>query len=102
MTRPYQIPTKALRAKQVTAAIPDVALVSWRALAAGLDEGTVTPCQSAPDAWTAAEQETRARAALACAGCPLLEQCGDYAAAAGERWGVWAGHDRTTRPQARR
>lgn len=29
-----------------------------------------------------------------CARCPVLVQCDEYAAASGQRWGIWAGVDR--------
>lgn len=45
--------------------------------------------------WTSELAEDRAAAVELCAGCPVLLPCGDAAEAAGERWHVWAGVDRT-------
>ena len=33
------------------------------------------------------------RARKICRGCPLLEPCGEWAAARGEQWGIWGGLD---------
>ncbi|MCM3554534.1 WhiB family transcriptional regulator [Janibacter melonis] len=59
------------------------------------------PCRTldAPEAWF--ERESFAVAAAACRRCPILEQRGAYADAAGERWGVWAGvvREGRTRPE---
>jgi hypothetical protein len=48
--------------------------------------------------WTSELEAERALAALACAGCPVYEPCGDAARANGERWGVWAARDFSQRP----
>lgn len=46
--------------------------------------------------FTSEDPEERARAARRCAGCPVLELCGASADEQGEKYGVWAGIDRTT------
>jgi hypothetical protein len=48
--------------------------------------------------WTSEYPTERALAALWCAGCPVFVECGEFAAAHDERWGVWAGVDRSVRP----
>ena len=50
--------------------------------------------------WTSDSGKARATAASWCAGCPVMAECGLAADAAGERFGVWGGRDRTawTRP----
>jgi Transcription factor WhiB len=47
--------------------------------------------------WTSEYPTERALAALWCAGCPVFAECGEFAAAHDERWGVWAGVDRGVR-----
>ena len=57
-----------------------------------------TPCREGDDdAWFASEAAERARAAQACAPCPVLDACRAYAIAARERHGVWGGRDREDR-----
>lgn len=64
------------------------------------DDGRRTPCQTDPDPFTSDDREDRAEAAEACRrGCPVLELCGRYADAQGERWGVLGGVDRTPNPR---
>lgn len=43
-----------------------------------------------------------ARAAAICARCPVRQDCADYAAAANEHWGIWAGMGREARKRQRR
>jgi len=50
------------------------------------------------DLWTSDAQAERALAVQHCAGCPVLTACGAAAEANSERFGVWAGVDRTRRP----
>lgn len=45
--------------------------------------------------WTSELAEDRAAAVKLCTGCPIIVPCGEAADAAGERWHVWAGRDRT-------
>jgi hypothetical protein len=47
--------------------------------------------------WTSEYPTERALAALWCHGCPVSIECGEFAAAHDERWGVWAGVDRGVR-----
>ncbi len=54
------------------------------------------------DYWTSDQQAEREQAACWCAGCPVLDECHAAAAANGERFGVWAGVDRTMRPKHRK
>ena len=56
--------------------------------------GRPTPCRTDPEPFTAENMRERERAAAMCGGCPLRELCRDYAAEAGEPWGVWGGVDR--------
>jgi hypothetical protein len=56
-----------------------------------------TPCEVDPDPFTSDDHRERTEAAEACAYCPLLEHCREYAELAGEVWHVWAGADRTPR-----
>lgn len=48
--------------------------------------------------WLSEDAAERALAATWCAGCPVLAECRDAAAANGERFGVWGGVDRTRKP----
>ena len=60
--------------------------------------GRCTPCTADPDTshfWLSELEGERAIAARLWAGCPVLAECSDAAVAGGERFGVWAGIDRT-------
>lgn len=65
----------------------------WREFVTALVEHR-TPCHEGDD-WTADDPTAREAAALACRACPLLTDCHAAAESTGERWGVWAGIDRT-------
>lgn len=43
--------------------------------------------------WVAEVMESRRQAALECASCPRLTECGDYALDKREDWGIWGGMD---------
>lgn len=86
--------------------IPPRAEHAWTALSAALerlsDDGRRPVCAQAPDLWsTDASAADRREAALACQWCPVLDFCAAYADAAKERYGVWAGVDRTARSKPR-
>jgi len=68
------------------------------ALSALADRRLRTPCQNprTRDRWTADNHEDREYAAAACRSCPVLPECRAAAEQMKERWGVWAGVDRTT------
>jgi hypothetical protein len=51
--------------------------------------------------WTSEHEPERRLAAVWCRGCPVLVECGEAAVANDERWGVWAGVDRSVRPGKR-
>jgi hypothetical protein len=61
--------------------------------------GQRPPCADDPELWYADHLEQRREAAQRCAGCPLFEACDE--AGADEKWGVWAGVDRTGRNRLR-
>lgn len=75
------------------------AMVEWltllNAIAKVTEQGSSTPCTRDPEPFTSEDYQQRIEAAAACAGCPVLSQCRDYAEANAERWHVWAGTDRT-------
>ena len=48
--------------------------------------------------WLSEHPGDRAQAVRWCRGCPVLEPCGEAAQANNERFGVWAGKDRTRHP----
>ena len=48
--------------------------------------------------WLSESHAERAIAAQLCAGCPVFGPCGTAAEARRERFGVWAGVDRTVKP----
>ncbi|MGN6243725.1 MAG: WhiB family transcriptional regulator [Motilibacteraceae bacterium] len=76
-------------------------LPEWHALADALDE-VATPCQGEDrELWFAGKPKDRAIAADRCFDCTVLAACHEYAEAAGERWGVWAGVDRETEAKHR-
>lgn len=56
--------------------------------------GAPTPCRAVPDPFTSDDAADRRAATELCGGCPLRDLCRDYAAEAGESWGVWGGRDR--------
>ena len=62
------------------------------------DRGQTPPCrrsQLTRDYWTSDNAEERAYAAASCGMCPVLADCHAAAVEANERFGVWAGVDRT-------
>jgi len=80
--------------------IRPAALPAWRALQDVLDEvGGAVPCRGRnADWWTSNNAEHREAAAYRCAGCPITMHCARYAEAAREKFGTWAGVDRTPQP----
>lgn len=48
-------------------------------------------CVGKPEEWTSDELPTDREAALACASCPLLDLCREYAETAHPAWGQWGG-----------
>ena len=50
--------------------------------------GQRPPC-AADDRWLSEDQDERAEAASLCAGCPVITECRDAAAAQRESFGVW-------------
>ena len=76
-----------------TLTVPAGAEAEWARLRAGIAALPVAvPC-AGPERpfWHSTDVAEQAAAARACLECPLLDRCGDYATAAGERWGVWGG-----------
>jgi len=51
--------------------------------------------------WLSDNADDRALAATWCTGCSVLTECGAAADERGERFGVWAGRDRTPPPALR-
>jgi hypothetical protein len=69
------------------------------------DRGERTPCQGRRrDRWTSECAEDRAWAASVCLtlGCAVLTECAAAADEHDERFGVWAGQDRSTQPTPKR
>ena len=58
------------------------------------DVGGDVPCRG-DDRWYSDDHRVRAQVAEHCTACPVLIQCRTYATTAGERFGVWGGHDFT-------
>lgn len=73
--------------------IPSAAVPAWRRLTAALTD-RVPPCAADAEVWHSRAADDIAAAADACQTCHALAPCGQYAVAANERSGVWAGHDR--------
>lgn len=65
----------------------------WNVLGQALLESTA-PCVGR-DEWTSEDPAARAVAAVACTGCPLVVMCGAAAESTDERFGIWAGIDRS-------
>jgi len=84
----------------VSALIPPKARDAWRNLSAVLDDlseaGHQVPCRGRGE-WLSQDAEDVAYAAGHCLRCPALNACGQYADAAGEKHGVWAGVDRSAK-----
>lgn len=59
------------------------------------DTDRVVPCEVDPDGFYDDRRGVRALAVPLCRDCPVLTACGAYADAAGERFGVWGGRDRS-------
>lgn len=76
-----------------TLTVPAGAEAEWARLRDGVAAlPAAVPC-AGPERpfWHSPDSEEQAVAARACLECPLLDRCGDYATAAGERSGVWGG-----------
>jgi len=63
----------------------------------------VLPCEVDPDGWFAEGTSDRARGMVAeaireCRSCPVLVECGEWAAVVRPSHGVWAGRDWTVPP----
>lgn len=71
------------------------------ALVDAIDAGLIVPCAGSGD-WIADDYRKRARAAQACDGCPVLDQCAAAAESTEEKHGVWGAVDRTPRPKSAR
>lgn len=63
----------------------------WASLQDALDDQPSTPCRAHrdPDLWWSWASSEEASAL--CWSCPVLAECGAFAAADGVRWGTWAG-----------
>ena len=77
--------------------IPKRALPAWAALTIALTaETAVVPCTSVlRDEWTSDDPRALKRAATACSGCTVIQQCSRYADLAGVRDYVYGGRDRS-------
>lgn len=71
-----------------------------RALVDLADAGRFPPC-SGGDEWLSDDPADRARAAEWCQPCPIIAACGAAADEAREKFGTWAGRDRTKRSVSR-
>lgn len=54
-----------------------------------------------PEMWFADPKETKAAAIAVCVGCPVRQQCFDWADRTGQAWGIWGGVDMSRIPQRR-
>lgn len=77
---------------------PESTREAWERLQDALDAAPdwSVPCRDDghPTDWISEDRAAQARAAAACAGCPLIDACRDYASIArrkGGMWGVWGG-----------
>jgi hypothetical protein len=60
------------------------------------ERGQRVPCEGGDgEAWVSESLSERRRAARLCGNCSVLDLCAAAADETGERWGVWAGRDRT-------
>lgn len=65
-----------------------------------LAEGLRVPCAES-EGWVSDIPAQRAVAALLCTGCPVMAECRAAADESGERFGVWAGVDRSPGTRSR-
>lgn len=107
LLRPVRTRGRRARWRPMTAAswpalgIPPVAVPAWRALTASLEDREPC-CSSDSHLWFSRRPDETEAACHRCHGCHALTACGEYAEAAHERAGVWAGHDRTRRGRTQR
>jgi hypothetical protein len=80
-----------------TLGITSAAVPAWRALSQALTD-RVPPCADDPELWHSRASSDIAAAREACRTCHAFTACDDYATAANEVVGVWAGVDRGLRP----
>ncbi|WP_432542320.1 WhiB family transcriptional regulator [Kineococcus sp. SYSU DK002] len=81
---------------------PDALRAFWTLSKALDDVDGRVPCRGRTEDLYADDHRARRQAAALCADCPVLAQCGAFADANGERFGIWAGVDRTPTQPARR
>lgn len=80
--------------------IKAAALPLWMKLQLAVLEASDVPCCGPHGAlWTSEVAEEREAATYRCTGCPVITACSNYASMAREKFGVWAGVDRTKPPQ---
>ena len=70
------------------------------ALEAAVFRGDRVPCAGREE-WVSEDVDERAEAARACRPCPVTALCAAAADEHREKFGVWAGVDRTPRPRRR-
>lgn len=96
-------PKPYTRAPRKGPQFPESTRDTWDRLQDALDAapGWSVPCRDDGhgDDWIAEDRATQARAAQACAGCPVLDACRAYARKTRLNtglWGVWGGHPYTS------
>jgi WhiB family redox-sensing transcriptional regulator len=80
----------------------NAAFLSWRLR--GACNGTDLALWFGPEGETPEQRQQREeRAKVICAACPVRWQCGSYAVAAPEKWGVWgqSGEDERARERSK-
>jgi hypothetical protein len=83
-----------------TLEIPAAAEPQWRALSQALEDRE-PPCAASPELWFSRRDDQTEAAIHRCHTCPAIARCDEYATAANEIVGVWAGRDRGLRPTRR-
>lgn len=79
-----------------TLRVPEAALPEWDRLSRLLIDYQ-PPCTHKPEQWWSFDPDDIEAAVVGCYRCRVLAECGRYADAAGEPFGVWAGVNREPR-----
>jgi hypothetical protein len=58
---------------------------------------TKVPCRTQLQIFDNPEKVSQKQAKIACHGCPLIKECGNFAAASKQEYGIWGGVNYTRR-----
>lgn len=87
---------------QPASLVPHRGTAAHQLLSALVNSDEWRPCTQDPELWWSTDTPGIREAKRYCGTCPIIDQCREYALAAGETSGVWGGMDAGERWRARR